>query len=95
MKRKNRFPRLSRSGMFYPVSGEKLTHVPNVSLTYEMQVVMLSCSGLPRQKEISSRACRLAKDDLGRTLQTKIPSEFHMCGFWASRSEPTKCYHVA
>ena len=69
MKRKNRFPRLSRSGMFYPVSGEKLTHVPNVSLTYEMQVVMLSCSGLPRQKEISYRACRLAKDDLGRTLQ--------------------------
>ena len=55
--------------MFYPVSGEKLTHVPNVSLTYEMQVVMLSCSGLPRQKEISYRACRLAKDDLGRTLQ--------------------------
>ena len=27
--------------------------------------------------------------------RTKIPSEFHVHGFWASRSEPTKCYHVA
>ena len=64
--------------MFYPVSGEKLTHVPNVSLTYEMQVVVLSCSGLPRQKEISYRACRLAKDDLGRTF---ISTMFNVSAF--------------